>query len=81
MEVKDFEQALGRLEAIVSELEKGELALERALQLFEEGVNISRFCSSKLDAAERRVDILMKDDRGQLVEQPFEVESETEKDA
>jgi len=60
MEYKDFENALSRLEAIVGQLEKGELPLEQALQLFEEGMNISRFCNDKLSEAERKVEILMK---------------------
>jgi exodeoxyribonuclease VII small subunit len=45
--------------------------LEDALQLFEEGIKISRFCSTKLDEAERRVEILVRDEKGQLVERPF----------
>lgn len=71
MEVKDFEEALARLETIVQELEKGELVLETALQLFEEGMKISRFCGAKLDEAERRVEILVRDESGKLGEQPF----------
>lgn len=71
MKVKDFENALARLETIVGQLEKGELALEDALQLFEEGIKISRFCSTKLDEAERRVEILVRDEKGKLVERPF----------
>ncbi|RPJ62260.1 MAG: exodeoxyribonuclease VII small subunit [Acidobacteria bacterium] len=72
MEYKDFENALSRLEAIVGQLEKGELPLEQALQLFEEGMNISRFCNDKLSEAERKVEILMKNKEGRLVEQPFQ---------
>ncbi len=72
MEYKDFENALSRLEAIVGQLEKGELPLEQALQLFEEGMNISRFCNDKLSEAERKVEILLKNKEGKLVEQPFQ---------
>lgn len=72
MEYKDFEKALARLEEIVDQLEKGELALEDALQLFEEGVKISRFCSAKLKEAERKVEILLKNEQGSLVEQAYE---------
>ncbi|HXK60645.1 MAG TPA: exodeoxyribonuclease VII small subunit [Acidobacteriota bacterium] len=71
MEYKDFENALSRLEAIVGQLEKGELPLEQALQLFEEGMNISRFCNDKLTEAERKVEILVKSKEGKLIEQPF----------
>ena len=74
MEYKDFEKALSRLENIVGELEKGELALEEALKLFEEGVKIARLCSTKLDEAERKVEILLKDEQGKLAEEPFQTE-------
>ncbi|MBI4446352.1 MAG: exodeoxyribonuclease VII small subunit [Acidobacteria bacterium] len=80
MEIKDFEKALARLEMIVAELEKGELALEQALQLYEEGIKISRFCSSKLDEAERRVQILQKNEQGGLTEQPFQLSPEEAKE-
>ena len=72
MEIKDFEKGLSRLENIVGELEKGDLALEKALQLFEEGMKISKLCSSQLEEAERKVEILLKNDKGQLVESDFE---------
>ncbi len=76
MEYKDFENALARLESIVGELEQGELALEKALKLFEEGVKISRFCSTKLNEAERKVEILLKDEKGELTEEAFQPEGE-----
>lgn len=71
MEYKDFEKALKGLEDIVSKLEKGDLALEEALKLFEEGVRVSSFCSSKLEEAERKIEILTRDRKGQLQPQPF----------
>ncbi|HLV01809.1 MAG TPA: exodeoxyribonuclease VII small subunit [Acidobacteriota bacterium] len=73
MEYKDFEEALQKLEEIVEKLERGDLALENALQLFEEGVKISQFCNSKLEEAEKKVTILLKDRSGDLKEQPFEL--------
>ncbi len=73
---KDFENALARLEGIVGELEKGELALEKALKLFEEGITISRFCNAKLDEAERKVEILLKDKQGDVTEETFQPEGE-----
>jgi len=72
MEFKDFEQALKRLEGIVAELEKGELALEKALELFEEGIKISRSCGEKLAEAEQKVEILVKDGQGILREEPLD---------
>ena len=73
---KDLENALARLEGIVGELEKGELALEKALKLFEEGITISRFCNAKLDEAERKVEILLKDKQGDVTEETFGPEGE-----
>ena len=78
MEYKDFEKALARLESIVTELEKGELALEEALKLFEEGIKISRFCNAKLDEAERKVEILVKGEKGELMKEPFEFKVDRE---
>jgi exodeoxyribonuclease VII small subunit len=76
MELKDFEQALARLEEIVNKLEQGELALEEALQLFEEGMNISRFCGERLDEAQRKVEMLVKSSQKELEAKPFVVRDE-----
>lgn len=57
-----FEDAIGRLETIVGSLEGGEAPLEESLQLFEEGVRLSRACMQRLEAAERRIEILLKDE-------------------
>lgn len=74
MELKDFEQSLKRLETIVADLEKGELPLEKALELFEEGMKISRLCGERLEEAERKVEALIKDGRGKLKEEPLQEE-------
>jgi exodeoxyribonuclease VII small subunit len=66
--VKDFEAAIGELEAIVKKLEEGELSLETSLQLYERGVQLSRFCHARLEEAERRIEIL--NDRGELKPAP-----------
>jgi len=71
LKVKDFESALKTLEDIVAQLEGGDLSLDRSLELFEEGVRISRFCSTKLREAERRVEMLTKTAEGELKEEPF----------
>lgn len=71
LKVKDFESALKSLEEIVGQLEAGDLALDRSLELFEEGIHVSRFCSSKLEEAERKVEILIKNAEGTLKETPF----------
>ncbi len=76
MAEKKFEAALSRLEEIVEQLEKGELPLEQALKLFEEGIKLSRVCNKRLEEAERRVEILLKDKAGNVTAQPFEEEEE-----
>ena len=67
-----FEDALSKLEKIVSKLEKGDIPLEESLKLFEEGIRLSRWCNHKLDEAEKRVEILLKDKEGALKPQPFD---------
>ena len=64
MEEMKFEEALERLESIVRNLEKGDLTLEESLAAFEEGIGLYRFCTGKLDDAERKVEILLKDQEG-----------------
>jgi exodeoxyribonuclease VII small subunit len=71
LKVKDFESALKSLEEIVLQLETGDLTLDRALELFEEGIKVSSFCSSKLEEAERKVEVLTKTADGSLKEVPF----------
>jgi exodeoxyribonuclease VII small subunit len=76
MAEKKFETALARLEELVKELEQGDLPLEQSLKLFEEGIKLSRICNSRLEEAERKVEILMKDKDGKIAAQPFEEEGQ-----
>ena len=69
--VPKFEDCLQQLEKIVEQLEKGDLPLEKSLQLFEEGVRLSNSCRQELEAAEGKVEILMKQG-GKLQAEPFE---------
>jgi exodeoxyribonuclease VII small subunit len=69
---KVFEEALRELEEIVNRLEQGDLPLEEALTLFEEGVRLSRSCHAKLDEAQKRVEIVLKDESGKMTPHPFE---------
>jgi exodeoxyribonuclease VII small subunit len=62
--IQDFEAAIAELETIVKKLEEGDLALEQSLSLYERGVQLSRFCHSRLEEAERRIEIL--NERGEL---------------
>jgi len=61
-ETVGFEQILDRLRAIVDQLEKGDLPLERSLELFEEGIRLSRLGAGRLDAAEKRIEQLLAGD-------------------
>jgi exodeoxyribonuclease VII small subunit len=68
---ESFEKNLERLGAIVSQLESSDLALERALQLYEEGMQLSAVCQKQLDEAEGRIEILKKRSDGKMAPQPF----------
>lgn len=70
-----FEECLQRLEKIVNELEKGDLPLEQALALFEEGIELSGSCRKELESAEGKVEILLKHN-GKLQPEPFEMATE-----
>ncbi len=60
----NFEASLTSLEKIVRELERGDLPLEQSLELFEHGVRLSRECQERLNQAERRIEVLLKDENG-----------------
>lgn len=71
---ESFEKNLERLDAIVRALEDTDLPLERALQLYEEGMKLSEICHKQLEEAEGRVEILMKKAGGKVAPEPFEPE-------
>jgi exodeoxyribonuclease VII small subunit len=73
-----FEDCLARLEQIVSALEAGQLPLEDSLKVFEEGIALARHCSRYLDDAERRIEMLVKDESGAPTTRPFVFEAEDE---
>ncbi len=66
-----FEEALGKLEVIVKQLEAGELPLEEALDKFGEGIFNAKLCFEKLNAAETEVDKILRQEQGRLIEQPL----------
>lgn len=70
-----FEECLQRLEQIVGELERGDLPLEQALKLFEEGIQLSNSCRQELETAEGKVEILLKQN-GKLQPEPFDAGAE-----
>ena len=71
----NFEESLKKLEGIVTQLEQGDLALEQSLKLFEEGVGLSASCKQELDAAEGKVQMLVKQRDGSQKLEPFLTEN------
>ncbi len=76
---ESFEGCLDRLEKIVKGLENGNLPLEKALELFEEGMKLSENCRRQLDSAESRIEILVRKADGRLAAEPFKLADESEK--
>jgi len=75
----EFEKAFQQLEKIVQRLESEELPLDESLQLFEEGIRLSRFCNQKLEEVEKKIELILADAKGQPRVEPFE-ESELEEE-
>ena len=71
-QARSFEASLEALEQIVQELERGDLPLEKSLELFEQGINLSRQCQERLSQAERRIEVLLRDNQGRPVVSAFE---------
>ncbi|TBW56237.1 exodeoxyribonuclease VII small subunit [Marinobacter halodurans] len=69
--IADFEKSLNELEALVRDLEQGDLPLEKSLAAFERGVRLTRECQQALRQAEQRVEKLVKADGDEFVTQPF----------
>jgi exodeoxyribonuclease VII small subunit len=78
MPKKTFEQAMKQLEQIVEALETGDLPLEKAIAKFEEGIELSKFCSNLLDETEKKITILTQGQEDTISEKPFPAESTTD---
>lgn len=79
-----FEEALKRLEKIVDDLEDGNISLDEALEKYEEGIRLSKMCAKKLEAAKKKVEILLKSEDGSAELKPFDekmAEEETKPEA
>ena len=76
MAKKTFELAMKQLEQIVQDLESGDMPLEKAIKKFEEGIQLSKYCTEKLDESEKRITILMQDAAGNVSDIPFEHETD-----
>lgn len=77
----DFERKLTDLEAVVERLEQGDLSLEESVRLFEEGMKLSESCKQELEAAEGRIQILMRQADGKLKARELEIETDIDEDA
>jgi len=78
MAQQKFEDAMKRLEDVVENLESGELSLKDSLQIFEEGMKLVSFCSKKLEEAEQKVTMLIKESNGKYTHQPFDMKERDE---
>lgn len=72
--MKTFEQSITELEKIVERLEDGDVTLDESLELFEQGIKLSKSCQKMLDSAEKRVSVLMANDDGEMVKEDFTAE-------
>lgn len=71
---KTFEKAMEQLEQVVADLEAGDIPLDKALQKFEEGMALSKYCADRLDETEKKVSLLLADSQGQLEAHDFSEE-------
>ena len=71
----EFEKAFKELEEIVKRLEGEELPLDESLNLFEQGIRLSRFCHQRLEEVEKKIETILADAKGQPATQPFEAEN------
>lgn len=76
----NFEKALKDLETTVERLEQGNLSLDEALELFEKGVKLAKFLRKELEKAEKKVEILLKDEEGKVSAESFDVEENDEEE-
>lgn len=74
----NFEEAMDKLEQIVAQLENGDVPLEQAIDLFQEGMKLSGLCSQKLEQVERKIEVLMEEE-GQWTKKPFVPQSQEDK--
>jgi exodeoxyribonuclease VII small subunit len=67
--LKNYEESISELEEIVEKLEKGDLPLDEAIDQFQKGVELSKYCSKKLDEAEKKITLLLENEKGEIVEE------------
>lgn len=74
MKRKSYEDAIIELEGIVKKLERGELSLEESLEAFQSGIELTKYCNTKLDEMEKKITILLENEKGEIKEEDFSVE-------
>ncbi|HEY7534975.1 MAG TPA: exodeoxyribonuclease VII small subunit [Thermodesulfobacteriota bacterium] len=72
--MRPFEEALGELKVIIEKLEGGNLTLEESLTLFQKGTELINFCYKKLNEVEKRIEVLMEDESGEVFRKEFNLE-------
>ena len=70
----NFEESIKKLEQIVDELEVGDMSLEKSIEKFQQGIELSSFCSKKLEEAEKKITVLIEENSGKIKVQKFELE-------
>jgi len=73
---KSFEEAISELENIVNQLENGDLTLEESIDYFQKGVELSKYCTKKLDEIEKKISLLIEDEEGNIQERLFTEDNE-----
>ena len=76
MKKKSFEEAISELENIVNQLENGDLTLEESIDYFQKGVELSKYCTKKLDEIEKKISLLIEDEEGNIQERLFTEDNE-----
>jgi exodeoxyribonuclease VII small subunit len=76
----EFETSFKQLEEIVRRLEAEELPLDESLQLFEEGIRLSRFCHQRLEEVEKKIELILADAKGQPRTEPFDDPDDLDED-
>ncbi len=76
MKEEKFEDKLKKLEELVSSLDRDDLSLDESIEIFEKGIKLSKECSEKLENAEKKINILLSDESGNLKEEKFETSEE-----
>ena len=76
MKKQTYEESMKELEQVVKDLESGDLTLDESIKKFENGMKLSKYCSSLLEDAEKKISVLIEKENGEFIEEKFEVEEE-----